>query len=422
MDTPPTASGPSVGLVAVEPGRVRAWLRDRPDQADVVLAGVLMILGVLADVTASTTEVLDAVYREPSEVSILLAVVASAAVGFRRHAPAWAVTVAGVAAGIHGAATFTSPVPAAALIVCLYSVAAYGTRRESRQSICIAMVVVTVVLVSFWRELDWVNALSNYALIAVPWFLGDNLRNRRALEVALEDRARRAEQDRAEAADKAVSAERARIARELHDVVAHSMGVMVIQAGAARRVLRGAPDDAEDAVASIEATGREALAEMRRLVGVLRETAGLADRAPQPSLTRVEDLVAASVTPSLGVELAIEGTPRPLPPGLDLAAYRVIQEALTNAGRHAGRARAMVTVAYHHDHLAVSVVDDGRGAAADRSAEAPPGHGLVGMHERISIYGGTLRAGPSPGGGFEVRATLPLTATTAPARPSELTS
>lgn len=204
-----------------------------------------------------------------------------------------------------------------------------------------------------------------------------------------------------------MAGERARITRELHDVVAHAMGVMVIQAGAARRVVHRAPDDAEAAIATIETTGREALGEMRRLVGVLRATAGLADRGPQPSLDRVADLVATSSTADVAVSLHVDGDEHPLAAGLELAAYRIVQEALTNARRHAGPARVDVTIGYHHDHLAVTVVDDGRGAAADRTGDSP-GHGLLGMRERVALYGGTLHTGPRPGGGFEVRATLPL--------------
>ncbi|CAN5541209.1 sensor histidine kinase [soil metagenome] len=398
------------------PGVVRAWLQADPYRADAIFGLLFAVVGVLAELSVEVGPHM----RGTSGWSIGLGITAGAGVALRRRNPALAMTLAGVSAGIYGIAHFAGPLPPFAVLVTLYAEAAYGTRRQSITSLVISLAVVTAILLSYAPDVTWVDVVSNFALFAIPWFLGDNLRIRRALEVELEERARRAEADRAEAAGQAVAAERTRIARELHDVVAHAMGVMVIQAGAARRVLRRRPDDAEEAVSTIESTGREALSEMRRLVGVLRENAGLADRAPQPSLERITDLVAAASVEDLPVTLEIVGEPRPLPPGVDLAAYRIIQEALTNARRYAGRARVSVTIGYGPDNLTATVLDDGRGAAANPPIGDGPRHGLVGMQERVALYGGTLRVGPRAGGGFEVRASLPLdrrpaTATTAPA-------
>jgi signal transduction histidine kinase len=245
--------------------------------------------------------------------------------------------------------------------------------------------------------------------------LGDSVRSRRERIAALEERAALLERNQEDLAEKAVRSERARIARELHDVVAHGMGVMVIQAGAARRVLPTNPDQAADALTTIEAVGRESMTEMRRLLGVLRaDDAGEADREPQPGTADLPDLVARCRKAGLPVELSIEGEPRPLSAGVDLSAYRIVQEALTNVRDHAGTATAMVRLCYGEREVEVQVLDDGRGeildtdADADAPARAGRGNGIVGMRERVELYGGKLCVGNRVGGGYAVRATLPL--------------
>jgi signal transduction histidine kinase len=206
-----------------------------------------------------------------------------------------------------------------------------------------------------------------------------------------------------------VTAERTRIARELHDVVAHSVSVMVVQAGAARKVLDKQPERASQAMASIESTGRQSLNELRRLLGMLRQADGEATgRAPQPSIEHVETLVAQTREAGLPVTLEIEGFPRTLAPGVDLSAYRIVQEALTNTMKHAGPAHAEVRLCYGGEFLEVIITDDGRGADGEHATGANGGHGLVGMQERVSLFGGELHAGNRAGGGFTVRATLPL--------------
>jgi signal transduction histidine kinase len=199
----------------------------------------------------------------------------------------------------------------------------------------------------------------------------------------------------------AAAEERARIARELHDVVAHSMSTIVLQAGAERVNLPDAQRSTHETLSSIERTGREALAEMRRLVGILRADDEAA-RSPQPSLDRLDELIERVRRAGLDVELHREGTPAELAPGLDISAYRIVQEALTNALKHAGDARARVVVGYRPDAVEIEVVDDGRGGAANGQ-----GHGLIGLRERVSVFGGTLDAGPREGGGFRVHAVLP---------------
>jgi signal transduction histidine kinase len=212
--------------------------------------------------------------------------------------------------------------------------------------------------------------------------------------------------EREERARLAVAAERTRIARELHDVVAHSVSTMVVQAEAGDELLVEHPQRAGEAFVAIQTTGREALTEMRRLVGLLRQGDRELALVPQPSMVRLEDLIARVREAGLAVELEVEGPTRPLPPGLDLSAYRIVQEALTNALRHAGGAHAWVTLRYRDDALELGIVDDGHSGGNGESA----GHGLAGMRERVKLYGGQLEAGRRPDGGYAVHARLPLPA------------
>ncbi len=219
-----------------------------------------------------------------------------------------------------------------------------------------------------------------------------------------ERRAQMAERERDVAAREAVVEERARIARELHDVIAHHVSMMVLQAGAERRGLGDEQASTREVLETVERTGRSALTEMRRLLGMLRGDAG-DPLTPQPGLDDVPTLVGQLREAGLPVELRVDGEPRPLPVGIELSAYRIIQEALTNALKHAGGARARVDVRYGADSLELEIADDG----ARRAPEVPTGgHGLVGMRERVALYGGRLDAGSRPSGGFVVRVLLPI--------------
>ncbi|MFZ3499442.1 sensor histidine kinase [Streptomyces sp. 5.8] len=249
---------------------------------------------------------------------------------------------------------------------------------------------------------------------ALAWVTGDSLRTRRAYYAQLVERNQRLEQERAAQAKVAVAAERARIARELHDVVAHNVSVMVVQADGAAYVMDAAPEQAKEALQTISGTGRLALAEMRRLLGVLRtgEPQESEDYVPQPDVEQIEVLVEQVRAAGLAVDFEVEGAPRKLPSGVELTAYRIVQEALTNTRKHGGPdAKASVRLVYFDDGLGLLVEDDGRGAAhelyTDGGADGA-GHGLIGMRERIGMVGGTLDAGPRPGGGFRISALLPL--------------
>ncbi|GHH26001.1 sensor histidine kinase [Streptomyces lanatus] len=306
-----------------------------------------------------------------------------------------------------------------AFLVIVYTVAATGARWASRLALGAGLCAAPLAQLR-WPEKDS-SVIGNIALIifltvpfALAWVLGDSIRTRRAYYEQLEERATRLEKEREAQSKVAVAAERARIARELHDVVAHNVSVMVVQADGAAYVLDAAPDQAKKALETISSTGRQALAEMRRLLGVLRtgEHQESGEYVPQPDVEQIDELIQQCRTSGLPVDFKVEGTPRPLPSGVELTAYRIVQEALTNTRKHGGpNAGASVRLVYFDDGLGLLVEDDGKGAPhelyEDGGADGS-GHGLIGMRERVGMVGGTLDAGPRPGGGFRISALLPL--------------
>jgi signal transduction histidine kinase len=243
---------------------------------------------------------------------------------------------------------------------------------------------------------------------SVAWIVGFAVGGKFREADEARERAARAEREREERARLAVAEERARVARELHDVVGHSVSVMTVQASAVRRLLSEDQEKVREALLTVEQTGREALAEMRRMVGVLRHVEEAPARAPQPSLEQLERLVENARETGLPVELRIEGEPAQLPAGVDLTAYRLVQEGLTNAVKHAGAAHAEVVVRYGDGHVELTVSDDGSGGGDGGRSGPGSGHGLVGMRERVAVYGGELEAGPRPEGGYRLRARLPV--------------
>ncbi|MFH9138461.1 sensor histidine kinase [Streptomyces sp. NPDC017524] len=307
-----------------------------------------------------------------------------------------------------------------AMLVITYTVATVGERWASRLALVCSLGAAALSQLRWEAEpgASWPQVVFVTIIMTVPfvlaWVLGDSLRTRRAYFDQLEERAARLEREREAQSKVAVAAERARIARELHDVVAHNVSVMVVQADGAAYVMDAAPDQAKQALETISSTGRQALAEMRRLLGVLRtgDAPESGEYVPQPDVEQIEDLVAQVRQTGLVVDFKVEGTPRPLPSGVELTAYRVVQEALTNTRKHGGPdAGASVRLVYFDDGLGLLIEDDGRGAAhelyEDGGADGA-GHGMIGMRERIGMVGGTLDAGPRPGGGFRISALLPL--------------
>ncbi|MFF3612803.1 sensor histidine kinase [Streptomyces sp. NPDC002580] len=349
-----------------------------------------------------------------------IAVVLSVVVALRRRMPEKMLLLA-VAAGL---AQLVLDVPSApedfAMLVIIYTVAADGAGWASRLALIGGLCAGTL------SQLRWpaggeggalggvLMAIFQTVPFALAWVLGDSIRTRRAYLAQLEERAARLEKEREAQAKVAVAAERARIARELHDVVAHNVSVMVVQADGAAYVMDTAPDQARKALETISGTGRQALAEMRRLLGVLRtgEHQEGGEYVPQPDVEQLDDLIEQCRTSGLPVDFKVEGTPRPLPSGVELTAYRIVQEALTNTRKHGGpNAGASVRLVYFDDGLGLLVEDDGTGAPhelyEDGGADGQ-GHGLIGMRERVGMVGGTLDAGPRPGGGFRISALLPL--------------
>jgi signal transduction histidine kinase len=290
-------------------------------------------------------------------------------------------------------------------------VAAYGDRWVSLAGLAAAAVGSAAVQLTPGR-FQWPTPVTNTLIIGAAWLLGYFAHNYRAYAARLEERTAELELAREELARRAVTEERLRLARELHDVVAHAMSVIAVQSGVGAHVADTQPKEAAKALSAIEATSRAALTELRRLLGVLRqESQPQGDLAPVPGLADLDSLLAEVAKAGLAVRLRVEGTPSPLPAGVDLSAYRIVQEALTNVVKHAGPARAQVVVGYRDQDVTVEVTDDGLGVGAPTGdGQARVGHGLIGMRERVAAFGGDLEAGPRPGGGFRVAARLPLAA------------
>jgi signal transduction histidine kinase len=329
----------------------------------------------------------------------------------RRRFPL-AVLVTSVASGLAFAALDLPPdILWVAIPVAVYSVAAYGDRWVSLAGLAVAEVGSVANQLTPGR-FQAPTVVSNALLIAAAWLLGHFVGVRRRYVLQLEERTAELEQAREELARRAVVEERLRLARELHDVVAHAMSVIAVQSGVGAHVANTQPKEAAKALAAIEATSRAALEELRRLLGVLRqEDEPPGDLAPVPGLADLDGLLAELAKAGLAVKLQVNGTRPPLPAGVDLSAYRIVQEALTNVVKHAGPARAQVVIGYGDQDVRVEVIDDGRGAVTSAGdGRVGSGHGLIGMRERVQAFGGDLEVGPRPGGGFRVAARLPLAA------------
>jgi signal transduction histidine kinase len=389
---------------------VYAWLRRHPRIVDAVLAVPLAIGGIASNVG----------FGVGWHHHLVLAVISlgmTIPIVVRRSHPVGAFATA-IAFGALQVVLYSGrPVPAdLAIVILLYTLAAYSTRHHSviGLGVCLLGSGVEMYELDMPRPIParWEWLLFGYLVFAGPcliaWVLGDSTRYRRAYYMNLEERAARLERERDAHAQIAAAAERARIARELHDVVAHNVSVMVVQADGAAYALGTDPVRTRQALAAISATGRQALTEMRALLGVLRrgDDGGLAVLAPLPGLGQLDELLGQARAAGLPVTCSIEGKVRPLAAGTALTAYRIIQESLTNVRKHAGAmACANVVLRYTDTAVQISVSDNGVGAAA---ACDGAGHGLTGMSERAEMYGGSVQAGPRPGGGFEVTATLPI--------------
>ena len=392
------------------------WLRGHPLVVDSLLALAVALLS-LPEIAAGRSVV--------DPVAVVIVVVMSVAVALRRRYPAGAFAAGVAAAGFdvlavaNGLGVLARPRPAGidlAVGILLYTVAAYRPRRVSVAAllVCLAgsaiasLMLAGSVIHSLYALAGVAAVFAGPALLA--WLLGDSMQWRRGYYRGLEERAVRAERERAADAQVAAAAERARIARELHDVVAHNVSVMVVQADGAAFALETSPEKARQALTAISRTGRQALAEMRSLLGVLRSASDHeAELTPQPGVEQLTALLEQTRAAGLPVAFTVQGVPRPLRPGAALTAYRIVQESLTNARKHGGATvTAALTLRFCDDQLEIIVTDDGKGRGAGGDDADGRGHGLIGMRERVEVYGGTVTAGPRPGGGWRVTATLPV--------------
>lgn len=327
------------------------------------------------------------------------------AVAWRRSAPLTAVCAVSVALVVQTIFGGNAPVVGGflAMIIVTHSVATYRERRGAVIGLVVMLAGVETYPLVNQKDIQLADEIGNAALFVVVWGLARAVRTRQHRAEELEDRAALLEREQEAQRQAAIEEERARIARELHDIVAHGVSLMVLQAGGARQVLGDGHQRVRDSLLAVEQAGRQALEEMHRLLGVLRED--LRGPSPPPaSLGQLAEVVEQMEAAGLAVEVIVEGPPRSLPQSIDLSAYRIVQEALTNALKHAGPAQARVVIRYADSELDIEVTDTGRGKGTRRG-----GHGLVGMRERASLFGGTLQAGPHPEGGWRVSAKLPTT-------------
>ena len=349
-------------------------------------------------------------WGHPLPLAITLALVTSLPVAWRSRQPllAAALVLAGNGACAYAAAPHQAAFqPFVALALVAYSVGShYEGPLWPPAGLAVAAVPLFVAAVMHGQSAG--NAIPNYVWLLAAWGVGRTVRSWRQKSAALELANRELAEQRELQAQAAVTIERGRIARELHDVVAHNVSMMVVQAGAAQRVLEGPQPDVRNALEAIAHTGRQTVDEMRTLLGVLRETNDPTALKPQPGLAELERLVDGIRSAGLPVTLRVEGDPQGLPQALDVSAFRIVQEALTNTLKHAGPARADVVVRYEPGAVTLEVRDSGAGKANGHGT----GHGLVGMRERVAMFGGELDAAAQHGGGFVVRARLPVDATT----------
>ena len=391
----------------MQPSRRTRLARNRALIVDVLVAlgiGVVQVLGArVSEVVGQSPG-----WRPLDGWAYVLLVAGAVALLLRRRWPLGVLAVTVASALAYAGRTYPEGPSSVAILPALYTVATTIPRRKAWLAGGAVAVAVAAAEMVFYGDtmFDGEPLYAAVTVLAAMWW-GEAVRARRAYVAELRDRAERAERTREEEARRQVDEERMRIARELHDVVSHTIGVISVQAGVAAHLLHRRPDKAADSLAAIRQASDEALGELHAMLGVLRAgDDGQAPLAPAPGLAELDALVAQAAGAGVKVRVAVQGEPRRLPPAVDLACYRVVQESLTNVVRHAGASSAEVTVTHHGGGVVVEVTDDGRGPA--REYRKGGGQGLVGMRERARALGGTLEAGPRPEGGFRVHATLPV--------------
>ena len=389
----------AVGTVRTMPTVARLVERGRRLSPPAVDAALALVVGLVTAVSIAVTDANDETERM-TWWGWSLVVCQVVPLVWRRRAPFAVAATTGLATLVFGMANLPDPAITFPLAVALYTVAAYRPRSLTLP-VAVLVAVVCGLSIAFDRQADVADLAVNSLVVLGAWVVGDSTRTQRERTAWLAERQH-------DEARRAAAEERVRIARDLHDVVAHHVSVIVVQAEAAQEVLATHPERAEGAMAAVADTARTALGELRQMLGVLRSASG---RTPQPGLAAVDDLVASVHGAGLAVEVRRSGRERPVDGVVGVTAYRIVQEALTNVLRHAEARHAHVDLQFDDDALVVRVADDGRGATPSsgrHGEEAGGGQGLVGMRERVSVLGGRLEAAPAPGGGFVVDARLPL--------------
>ncbi|MGY1825934.1 sensor histidine kinase [Blastococcus sp. SYSU DS0541] len=383
------------------------FLRRHAARLDAALGALVAALGVLSLWSTPALATFD--YREPDAFGVGLTLLAGAAVAVRTRWPVPALLVACGASLIPLQLGYPQSVATFAPLLILYTVAARRPVSVSAPAAGFVYLLVGLLLVVGPMEPTLADWVSNSFMIVAVWAVGRSVRSHRAESAGREERNRALFEAREARARATEVDERAGIAREMHDLVTHGITELTVQTAAARRLLRDDPDTAEQLLADVESKGRDAIAEMRRVLDVLRPAEDAAALRPQPGLADLEALLHDARAEGMEVQLLVSGTPADVEQGVGLTAYRIVQEALRNIRQHAGRATARVTLDWRQGCLCLAVEDDGRGALSWFADSPPDGHGLNSLRERVAAYGGSLRTGPHRGGGFTVTASLPTT-------------
>ncbi|MCU1678586.1 MAG: two-component sensor histidine kinase [Frankiales bacterium] len=388
------------------------WFRAHPIATDALLAAAFAVASV-GSLFFAPRDLYGTDVRDTDALGVLLALATAVPLAFRRRYPIAVLSVVGWATTALALWHYLPGPNGISVVVALYTVGTCSRTRESVVAVVISefFVALSIIKSPQMKSLDArqevATAVVNVAAFAAVWIFGRYMRTRRAYIAEVEARAAQSDRERAAQTRAALAEERERIAREMHDVVAHHVTVMVVSASAARRTMSRDAAQAGAMLESIESSGRAALTEMRRIVGYLRDDEGeVVQRTPQCGLASLDAVVRSICDAGVPVEVRVIGTMVDLPPTVDTTAFRVVQESLTNVLKHAAPASARLTIRYDDDAVVIHVVDDG---APRPDAPAPTtGHGLAGMRERVMLVGGVLRAGPLPSGGFDVHVRLPL--------------
>ena len=395
---------PYSGLVSERPLRFRRLQSIDPKWVDAALAVFAVVLIAISMVTQANSQ-----YKEMTPLAGTILSATGLALLLRRSHPLTGLVLAGMPVFIFTCLDYDVAGASAALLLSVYAVGAYGKRLQSLLGLGYVLGIILVIWLVGTPEFDSGQVLQNWAVFTAAWMFGQSMATRRKYLSSLEERAALLEADRERKAHEAVIGERRRIAQELHDVVAHAMSVIAVQAGVGAHVIDTNPDEARKSLAAIEATSREALQEMRRMLGVLREEGdakGLLTSGPNQA--DLDALVAKVEAAGVPVTVRYEGDlTKFIPSSVRVNGFRVIQEALTNVVKHAGRASAVLTLGRSPGMVWVEVVDDGRGITGEPSTDGT-GVGIAGMRERVALFGGRLETGPRPGGGFRVAAWFPF--------------